>query len=426
MHRDRDTLLTPAQLDADVDVPGTRPSSLSMSAGAASQPFRSRAVPPEWLGALLDALTSLPVSQGELAAVAFVLDAVARAVPGLRVGASLRVAGEARVIGVDAARASGDRVFFDRSHERALALPDASGDFMMHLGFDDACLHDDDAPVVVFARRTGSVIAAAQARVAEFELAAQMSCELADQRQQLIFAEKLASLGEIAAGIVHELNNPLTAIVAYTDFLLKRVAQLPEGRADEAERLRRIAESASRMQRLTRELVSYARPSPHAMQPVVLSSVVEQALSFCEHLLEPSRVTIVCELGDGVLPVRGLPDQLTQVVVNLVTNACHAMHARGGRVLVRTEVDADEAHARVVVEDEGHGVPAEVLPKLFHAFFTTKPSGEGTGLGLVIVKQIVEAHGGTIAVQSETGRGTRFTVTLPVAESPGSQRVPRA
>ena len=156
------------------------------------------------------------------------------------------------------------------------------------------------------------------------------------------------------------------------------------------------------MQRFTRDLVTYARPSSDAPQPVVVSSIVDQALSFCEHLLDETGVTVSREFGDGVLPVRGMPEQLAQVFVNLVTNACHV---------------------KVTVEDNGHGVPKENLTRLFVPFFTTKSEGHGTGLGLAIVKNIVEGHDGRIDVQSDPSYGTRFLIVLPVAQGPLSQRI---
>ena len=386
-------------------------------------------LPAHWVDGLLEAVIEVPLESGEVAAVQIVIDAMARVIPHVHVAATIVREGETTVLRAastsDEGRVSGERstrMFHTVRHERALELQKAA--VTLHLGSDDHALDDSDA-VVRFGARAADAMRVAMDRVLAHEHSLALRRELDAQREQLIFAEKLATLGQMAAGLVHELNNPLTAIVAYTDFLIKRSSARNEDahHPDETERLRRIAESAHRMQRFTRDLVTYARPSGDTPQPVVLSSIVDQALSFCEHLLDETGVTVSREFGDGVLPVRGMPEQLAQVFVNLVTNACHAMPKQGGRLIVRTEIDEAEAHVKVTIEDNGHGVPKENLTRLFVPFFTTKSEGHGTGLGLAIVKNIVEAHDGKIDVQSDPSFGTRFLIVLPVAQGPLSQRI---
>jgi len=232
---------------------------------------------------------------------------------------------------------------------------------------------------------------------------------------QIVQAEKLASLGQIAAGMVHELNNPLTSIVAYTDYLTKRwLAKREQSDPDEVERLRRIGESAHRLLRFTRDLVTYARPAGEIPVPVVVHSVIEQALVFCEHLIGESITRVERRFGDHILPVRGLPEQLTQVFVNLVTNACHAM-PEGGVLTIVTELVDGESAVRVVISDTGCGILRDDQARIFTPFFTTKKDGKGTGLGLAIVKSIVEGHNGHIRVESEPDRGASFALVLPVA-----------
>jgi two-component system, NtrC family, sensor kinase len=388
-------------------------------------------LPAHWIDGLLDAVMDVPIESGERAAVQIVIDVMARVMPQVHVGATIIRDGETVVLRAaavnDEPRVSGERssrMFPTLANERAIDLPKVG--LTLHLGSDEQRFSDADA-VVRFTSRAGDAIRTTLDRVHAYEHSVALRRELDAQREQLIFAEKLATLGQMAAGLVHELNNPLTAIVAYTDFLIKRAAARGEDgqHPDETERLRRIAESAHRMQRFTRDLVTYARPSGDAPQPVVVSSIVDQALSFCEHLLDESGVTVAREFGDGVLPVRGMPEQLAQVFVNLVTNACHAMPKRGGRLVVRTEIDEAEAHVKVTVEDNGHGVPQEHLSRVFLPFFTTKSEGHGTGLGLAIVKNIIEAHDGAISVQSDPSFGTRFLIVLPVAQGPLSQRIAR-
>jgi signal transduction histidine kinase len=237
---------------------------------------------------------------------------------------------------------------------------------------------------------------------------------------QAIQNDKLATFGQIAAGMVHELNNPLTSIVAYADFLARRFARGPgtEVEAEDVERVKRISDSANRMLRFTRDLVAYARPSGDTAIPVVLHTVIEQAIAFCEHVLHEAGATVKRELGPDVLTVRGMPEQLAQVFVNLLTNACHALPDAKGEIVIATALVEGGARVQVTVCDNGHGIAKENLAHVFAPFFTTKKrEGRGTGLGLSIVKSIVENHGGDIRVESRVGDGARFILRLPVGRA---------
>jgi C4-dicarboxylate-specific signal transduction histidine kinase len=236
--------------------------------------------------------------------------------------------------------------------------------------------------------------------------------ELRQLNSHMVQAEKLASLGQIAAGVVHELNNPLTSIVAYTDYLARK-AQGRGADPDELERLRRINESAGRMLRFTRDLVTYARPSSETPVPVSLHTVLDQALAFCEHVLDEAGAKVERQYMQDLPTVTGMPEQLAQVFVNLVTNACHAMPKGQGVLIVATSrVDGKEA-IRIVLEDNGHGITDDHLPQIFAPFFTTKTDGRGTGLGLSIVKNILDNHTGEIRAERANAGGTRFTLVLP-------------
>jgi signal transduction histidine kinase len=243
-----------------------------------------------------------------------------------------------------------------------------------------------------------------------------------DQRMQQ--ADKLATFGQLAAGLVHELNNPLTSIVAYSDYLIRKAlaAGARNGGVvdgEDVERLRRISESANRMLRFTRDLVSYARPSSGIAAPVVLHGVIDQAVAFCEHVLSGAGVRIDRRFGGDVLTVRGVSEQLVQVFVNLLTNASQAAPEGGGRVAIGTSLDGPARRIVVVVEDNGSGIAPEHLPHVFAPFFTTKSEGHGTGLGLSIVKSIVDSHDGDIRVESRVGQGTRFYIALPIWQPTG-------
>ncbi len=261
------------------------------------------------------------------------------------------------------------------------------------------------------AERAAAVLEAALGRARTLMQARASSQGLEILREQVIQTEKLASLGEIVAGVVHELNNPLSSIIAYSDYLTKK---LDDGGTVEpgqdAQRLRRIGEAAQRILRFTRDLVAYARPTGDERRPVELEQIIERALGFCEHEFADGQVEVHCVYASLLSTVSGSPGQLTQVFVNLFTNAAHAMS--GGSGELRVNAKNVEGGVRVDVSDTGDGIPPEALPQIFQPFFTTKTSGRGTGLGLSIVRTIVEAHGGTIEVESEVGRGTTFSLTL--------------
>ena len=380
-------------------------------------------LPSSWLDRLLQLSTTLPVREGEVEVVGVVLDVTAELLDGAAIGVCFVDADRQQQIVRRADRGSHSvdptRLFPGYSHEVVLELPELAGS-TLHAASDDPDILSPSSPAARLLARIANVLRSGLAHARLYAKALKSDTTVHDLESQMVQAEKLASLGQIAAGLVHELNNPLTSIVAYTDYLTKRWMVKrdadPSGAAgDELERLRRIGESAHRLLRFTRDLVTYARPSSETPVPVVLHGVIDQALVFCDHVLSETGTTVERAFGDGISPVRGIPEQLTQVFVNLVTNACHAMSASGGKVSISTELcDGDDA-VRVVVKDTGAGIPADNLARIFVPFFTTKASGRGTGLGLSIVKNIIESHGGTITVASEVAIGTSFVITLPAA-----------
>ncbi|MBK7864974.1 MAG: PAS domain S-box protein [Archangiaceae bacterium] len=228
--------------------------------------------------------------------------------------------------------------------------------------------------------------------------------------KRVVQAEKLTSLGQLAASVVHEINNPMTAVSAYAEALLSRARTQPAPDPADVEKFKKIVDNSERVLRFTRDLVSYARPPQDKATEVDLNAAVEQAIGFCEHVLSKHGVKLERDL-QPVPAFFAVKQNLSQVVVNLITNACHAM-PRGGQISVRTR--ADDGTAVITVSDDGAGISPEVRARIFEPFFTTKPDGKGTGLGLSIVQGIVENHGGTIEVDSETGRGTTFTIRLPM------------
>jgi len=228
---------------------------------------------------------------------------------------------------------------------------------------------------------------------------------------QLIQAEKMALVGQLAAGVAHEVNNPLTAISYYAQTLLRTLEKgaVP---VDTKDKLRKIEEGAERIQELLSKLLAYARPKEEERREVGLNSVVEQALDFAEYELDRHRsVQVKKELWPELGAIIGDPHQLHQVVVNLLLNAIDAMGESAGEIRLATRPTAEGVE--LVCEDNGEGIDHRDLPNIFTPFFTTKPSSRGTGLGLAIVKRIVEDHGGRIHVESKRGRGTTFVVNFP-------------
>jgi signal transduction histidine kinase len=234
--------------------------------------------------------------------------------------------------------------------------------------------------------------------------------------RQVIQAEKLATLGQLAAGVVHELNNPLTSISVYGDYLVRVLEQ--SGDPGDLEKARKIVEGAGRIQKLTRDLMSYARPGGER-ELVSINEVVRQALVFCEHALHRAEAVVELRLVDGLPRVPANRSQLHQVLINLITNACHALPAPGQTVSVATSLGADGSELLVAVSDSGVGIDVEDQKHIFEPFFTTKKQGKGTGLGLSIVKNIVEGHGGRVTFESRVGEGTRFQISLPTGAESG-------
>ncbi len=377
-------------------------------------------IPAAWLDTLLITSNTLPVEEGESSVADAVIDTLAALLPewgvgachvvpeqgnGQRVVKALPPGEEHRSVGVDPAR-----LFPGYAFERVYDVEGDGVGTTLHIASDDPSTTDERVPANVLMMRAAQVMQRGLRQARRYAAAAEAASDLRKLNSHMVQAEKLASLGQIAAGVVHELNNPLTSIVAYTDYLTRRATA--RGDADDLERLRRVGESAGRMLRFTRDLVTYARPSSETPVPVGVQTVIDQALAFCEHVLDQAGATVERRYAAQLPEVQGMPEQLAQVFVNLVTNACHAMPPGSGRLVVSTRAEGDFVFAHV--EDNGHGIPRENLPQIFAPFFTTKTDGRGTGLGLSIVKNILEGHHGEIHAEAVTPTGTRFVLRIPV------------
>ncbi len=245
-------------------------------------------------------------------------------------------------------------------------------------------------------------------------------------QSQVLHAEKLATVGQIAAGVAHEINNPLTSIQMCVEAVVRKADLAAQGRVpnliDQADidRLRKIQEGAERIRKFSRDLTTYARPSGREIEEAGLNEIVEHALSFCEHVLYDAKANLVRELAADLPAVRVVRDHIMQVVTNLVSNAAQALPESGGSVIVRT-FRASGASVGLAISDDGEGIREEDQARVFEPFFTTKPAGRGTGLGLPVVRNIVLAHGGQITFQSTPGSGTTFVVSLPLRAGPAGR-----
>jgi len=254
-------------------------------------------------------------------------------------------------------------------------------------------------------------------------LVGQDMTQVRELEMQVIEAEKMASLGKLAAGVVHELNNPLTSISVYAEYLLKKMRTDGAEQAD-ITKMEKIQEGAGRIQKLTRDLVSYGRPSAEEPELLNLNELLAQGLSFCEHTIRKHEVAVSTDLSSDQPQLVANRTQLLQLVINLITNACHAMEG-GGQLAMTTQVVEPDA-VMFTVADTGCGISERDYERVFEPFYTTKSAGKGTGLGLSIVARIVEHHRGEIHLESVQGQGTTFTIRLPAggANARGSAQDP--
>lgn len=240
---------------------------------------------------------------------------------------------------------------------------------------------------------------------------------LKQTKAQLIHSSKISTLGQIAAGVSHEINNPIGAILANAQFLEMNI----QGDT-EKECIENIVTAARRCRDITKKLLNYAREETLELSEVNINEVVENTISMLHYLFSNDKIHLKKELG-SVPKVYGNFNELSQVLTNLLINAKDAILGRrlsvkDGLVQVRTRVAEDE-YVVVEVKDNGIGMSEKVIGKVFHPFFTTKDVGKGTGMGLSICKGIIESHNGEITVNSKEGKGSTFTVKLPIAKCNG-------
>jgi two-component system NtrC family sensor kinase len=237
--------------------------------------------------------------------------------------------------------------------------------------------------------------------------------------------EKLASVGLLAAGIAHELNNPLTGVLTFSTLVRK---QMPDG-SPEAEDLDLVIHETRRCASIIRRLLDFAREKAPEKNFTDLNRLIEKTVDLVSEPARAADIQIGLDLDETLPPVWLDDNLLEQVIMNMLVNAQHAIEGSGSisirtskRLYQRRNADQAEEMAEITIRDSGCGIPPEHLQKIFDPFFTTKGVGKGTGLGLSVSHGTIEAHGGTIEVESEVGEGTEFRIYLPIEGIPEEAR----
>jgi two-component system NtrC family sensor kinase len=230
--------------------------------------------------------------------------------------------------------------------------------------------------------------------------------ELKQTQAQLVQSTKLAAIGELAANIAHEINNPLTTVLGFASFIAERLPADDPTR----EELGLIQEEASRARDIVRDLLQFSRQRDFMPEPADVNTVLEQVVGMVRRQGALNTVTVTEAFAPDLPMVEMDVPRIKQVFLNIINNAVYAMKGGGG-LTIRTTLAGDAV--RVAFEDSGPGIPADILGRIFDPFFTTKPEVSGTGLGLSVSLGIVQSHGGSIDVHSDLGQGSTFTVTLP-------------
>jgi len=239
--------------------------------------------------------------------------------------------------------------------------------------------------------------------------------DLTERREmelKLLQTERLASLGQLSAGVAHEINNPLGVIATSVDTLLGRE------RKDQfkIKNLKRIKAQVERSARIVDNLLNFSRPKKPDIQPLKINEVLEESLSLIEHQLQLDNVEVVREFNADLPKIKGDRNQLQQVFMNMIQNAHKAMPDGGKLYIVTKPDDGSESFIQIIFSDLGVGIAQRDIPHIFDPFYTTREIGEGTGLGLSVSYSIIERHNGSIRVESTPGKKTAFFIRLPVCK----------
>jgi two-component system NtrC family sensor kinase len=284
------------------------------------------------------------------------------------------------------------------------------------------------AVILAFTGNLGMAVAAIFLAVLTFMTARKLLQKLAAAKEQtsfldgkLVQSQKLASVGELSAGIGHEINNPLAIISQETEWmqhLLKRIGESPSKEVTELQdSLKEILRQVDRCREITQNLLDFARRKEPVFQEVNVNKLIDDLSRLVEKEVIQHNIAIRRDFQQNLPLVHTDAPSLRQVVLNLLNNATYAVQ-KDGRIRIATK-SSENGSVDIIVEDTGCGIPKEHLTKIFDPFFTTKPEGKGTGLGLSICHGIVDKLGGRISVSSEVGKGSTFVVTLPINQQKG-------
>ena len=258
------------------------------------------------------------------------------------------------------------------------------------------------------------------ARQALEEKVQTQSKELDTAQRKLLEAAKLAAIGQLVSGVAHEVNNPLTSILGFAEVVLGN----PSLDAATRRQLRIVRDEALRVKNVVANLSSFARRAPQQTMRINLQKVLDRVVELRGHQLAANGIQLRWEAPGQAVWVEGDPDQLLQVLFNLLQNAEQAIQAGGGPGDIRLGCHGEAGKARITVQDTGVGMKREVMERMFEPYFTTQPSGQASGLGLSIAHGIVAQHGGTITAESREDEGSVFTVLLPAASAAGDPALP--
>jgi signal transduction histidine kinase len=229
-------------------------------------------------------------------------------------------------------------------------------------------------------------------------------------QMQLQHSDRLAFVGELSAGIAHELNEPIGKILGFAQ-LIKKGGDMNSQQQDDIER---IIKASLYTREIIKKLMIFSRQMPQQIVSVDINAIISNILYFIDVRFQSRGIKIMERLDANLPPIQADAVQMSQVLVNLITNAIHAL-PKGGQVTVITK--RKENHINLTVKDTGTGMSTAIKKKIFEPFFTTKPVGQGTGLGLSVVQGIIEAHHGSIQVSSAPGKGSKFAIHLPIKQA---------
>jgi signal transduction histidine kinase len=242
--------------------------------------------------------------------------------------------------------------------------------------------------------------------------------QLKKTQNELLRSEKLASVGKLAAGVAHEIGNPIGIILGYIDILRNNMNQQEEN----CDTLKRIENEITRIDKIIRELLSFSRPRKASLHPILVNPLIEEAASLISHQKSFHSIELELKLQEGLPLIMGDEQQFQQVMINLLINAMDAM-PEGGSLIVNSEHCSDtedsphpsssQSSVKITIRDTGVGILGKNINEIFDPFFTTKEPGKGTGLGLSVPLRIIESFGGKISVESSPGEGTEFTIKIP-------------